>query len=39
MTEFDLGESFDLVTTPFRPFQHLITVQDSSAASDVQTGV
>ena len=28
MRDFDLGESFNLVTTPFRPFQHLITVED-----------
>ena len=28
MRDFDLGESFALVTTPFRPFQHLLTVED-----------
>jgi SAM-dependent methyltransferase len=28
MRDFDLGESFNLITTPFRPFQHLLTVED-----------
>lgn len=28
MREFDLGESFQLATLPFRPFQHLLTVED-----------
>jgi len=28
MRRFDLGATFSLVTTPFRPFQHLITVED-----------
>jgi SAM-dependent methyltransferase len=28
MREFDLGEAFALVTSPFRPFQHLLTVED-----------
>jgi SAM-dependent methyltransferase len=28
MRDFDLGRQFSLVTTPFRPFQHLITVDD-----------
>jgi SAM-dependent methyltransferase len=28
MRRFDLGRAFSLVTTPFRPFQHLITVKD-----------
>ena len=28
MREFCLGETFSLVTTPFRPFQHLLTVED-----------
>lgn len=28
MRQFDLGRAFHLVTTPFRPFQHLITVDD-----------
>lgn len=31
MRSFDLGESFALVTIPFRPFQHLITVDDQLA--------
>ena len=31
MTEFDLGRTFTLVTTPFRPFQHLISVADQLA--------
>jgi SAM-dependent methyltransferase len=28
MREFDLGRKFDLITLPFRPFQHLVTVDD-----------
>jgi len=28
MRDFSLGEEFSLVTTPFRPFQHLITPED-----------
>jgi SAM-dependent methyltransferase len=28
MRRFDLGRTFSLLTTPFRPFQHLITVED-----------
>jgi len=28
MRDFDLGSQFTLVTIPFRPFQHLITVED-----------
>jgi SAM-dependent methyltransferase len=28
MTGFDLGQQFQLVTIPFRPFQHLLTVED-----------
>lgn len=28
MRRFDLGRTFALVTTPFRPFQHLTTVED-----------
>jgi SAM-dependent methyltransferase len=28
MRQFDLGKTFSLVTTPFRPFQHLMTVED-----------
>jgi len=31
MRDFDLGRSFTLATLPFRPFQHLITVQDQLA--------
>jgi SAM-dependent methyltransferase len=28
MRDFDLGRTFTLATIPFRPFQHLITVED-----------
>lgn len=28
MVSFDLGETFSLVTTPFRPFQHLLSVEE-----------
>jgi SAM-dependent methyltransferase len=28
MREFDLGREFRLITIPFRPFQHLITIED-----------
>jgi SAM-dependent methyltransferase len=28
MRQFDLGREFYLITIPFRPFQHLITVED-----------
>jgi hypothetical protein len=28
MRDFDLNKTFSLVTTPFRPFQHLLTVED-----------
>jgi SAM-dependent methyltransferase len=28
MRDFDLGRRFTLITTPFRPFQHLTTVED-----------
>jgi SAM-dependent methyltransferase len=28
MRDFDLGRTFKLITTPFRPFQHLTTVKD-----------
>ncbi len=28
MRRFDLGRAFKLITTPFRPFQHLIAVED-----------
>jgi SAM-dependent methyltransferase len=31
MRDFDLGRTFQLVTTPFRPFQHLTTVEDQLA--------
>ena len=31
MRDFDLGRIFRLVTIPFRPFQHLITVEDQLA--------
>jgi SAM-dependent methyltransferase len=31
MRAFDLGRTFTLITVPFRPFQHLITVQDQCA--------
>ena len=31
MTSFDLGEEFDLVTLPFRVFQHLLAVDDQLA--------
>jgi hypothetical protein len=31
MRDFDLGRTFPLVTTPFRPFQHLLTVADQLA--------
>jgi len=31
MAHFDLGETFSLVTTPFRVFQHLISVEDQLA--------
>ena len=34
MREFDLGERFALVTTPFRPFQHLLTVEDQLSCLD-----
>ncbi len=32
MRDFSLGRSFPLVTIPFRPFQHLITVEDQLSA-------
>lgn len=32
MTNYDLGETFALVTTPFRPFQHLVSVEDQLAS-------
>jgi SAM-dependent methyltransferase len=31
MRSFDLGRTFSLITTPFRPFQHLTTVEDQMA--------
>ena len=31
MRSFDLGRQFSLVTIPFRPFQHLTTVEDQMA--------
>jgi len=34
MRDFDLKETFSLVTVPFRPFQHLITVEDQLACLD-----
>lgn len=30
--DFDLGQTFSLATIPFRPFQHLLTVEDQVAA-------
>ena len=31
MTSFNTGETYSLVTTPFRPFQHLISVEEQKA--------
>jgi SAM-dependent methyltransferase len=31
MRDFDLGQTFKLITIPFRPFQHLIEVEDQIA--------
>jgi len=31
MRSFDLGREFKLITTPFRPFQHLVTIDDQFA--------
>jgi len=31
MRDFDLGQTFRLITIPFRPFQHLIEVEDQIA--------
>lgn len=31
MRQFELGQTFQLVTLPFRPFQHLTTVEDQLA--------
>jgi SAM-dependent methyltransferase len=32
MRRFDLGQTFELITIPFRGFQHLLTVDDQRAA-------
>ena len=32
MRHFDLGREFNLITIPFRPFQHLISVEDQLAS-------
>jgi SAM-dependent methyltransferase len=32
MRRFDLGRQFDLITAPFRGFQHLLTVEDQQRA-------
>src|SRR5258708_4478594 len=34
MRHFDLGRRFALITVPFRPFQHLISVDDQCACLD-----
>jgi hypothetical protein len=34
MRDFALGRQYSLVTTPFRPFQHLITVEEQMACLD-----
>lgn len=34
MREFDLGQTYQLVTSPFRPFQHLLTVEDQLSCLD-----
>ena len=34
MTEFDLGRQFHLIATPFRSFQHLLTIQEQLACLD-----
>lgn len=31
MVDFDIGERFSLVTTPFRPFQHLISTEEQKS--------
>lgn len=31
MRDFDFGQTFSLITVPFRPFQHLLTVEDQRA--------
>ena len=35
MRDFDMGEQFGLVTIPFRPFQHLETVEDQMSCLQV----
>src|SRR6266496_1717784 len=34
MRQFELGQTFTLVTLPFRPFQHLLTVEDQLSCLD-----
>jgi hypothetical protein len=34
MRNFDLGKTFSLATTPFRPFQHLLTTEDQIKCLD-----
>lgn len=34
MRDFDLGSTYKLVTSPFRPFQHLLTVEDQLSCLD-----
>src|SRR5438132_5608848 len=34
MCRFSLGRAFSLVTIPFRPFQHLVTVEDQLSCLD-----
>ena len=34
MTKFNTGEKYALVTIPFRPFQHLVTVEEQKACLD-----
>jgi len=34
MRGFDLGRTYNLITVPFRPFQHLITVADQMSCLD-----
>ena len=31
MTDFDTGEKYQLATIPFRPFQHLVTIEEQKA--------
>ena len=31
MTDFDTGEKYQLVTIPFRPFQHLVTAEEQKS--------